>query len=221
MSRFAAVIFDLDGTLLDTLTDIAEAANQVLEMHGVRRHPVDSYRRFVGDGVAKLFVRSLPSDKCGAGDIRDYVRQFREAYARTWKQTTKPFAGIPELLDTLTVNNTPTAVLSNKPHESTQLCTQEFLSHHVFQMVLGYREGTPRKPDPSSALEIVEHLSVDPQSCAYLGDTPTDMQTSNAAGMYSVGVSWGFCPREELVDHGAQAILDHPLDLLPILGIEK
>ena len=220
MTQYRAVLFDLDGTLLDTLSDIAAAANHVLVRHGAQPLPVERYRDLVGDGVAKLFARALPGGADDDGLIASCVGNFREAYGQTWNCQTKPYEGIMELLQTLDDNSVQTAVLSNKPHVFTQQCINEFLGHHPFRCVLGQRDGVPRKPDPASALEIANQLGISFQNSVYVGDTCTDMQTAQATGMLAVGVTWGFRPRQELVEHGAQQIIDHPLELLKLLEIE-
>ena len=217
MTRFGAILFDLDGTLLDTLSDIASAANQVLVSHGFQALPVDRYRHLVGNGVVDLFTRALAKESKDDALIASCVSHFREAYGQTWNEQTKPYEGIPELLDLLEDHCVPTAVLSNKPHEFTQQCVQEFLGHHAFRCVLGQREGIPRKPHPAGALEIADQLAVSCENCIYVGDTCTDMQTAVAAGMFAVGVIWGFRPRQELVDYGAEEVIEHPLELLKLL----
>ena len=220
MPRFHAVVFDLDGTLLDTLSDIAAAANEVLVQHDAQPLPVNNYRHLVGDGVVSLFARAFSSESDDDPRIADCAMQFREAYGRTWNQQTQPYAGIIELLEMLSSQGIVTAVLSNKPHEFTKRCVGEFLGHHLFGSVLGQREGVPRKPHPAGAVEVAEQLGVPCQQCAYLGDTSTDMQTARAAGMFAVGVSWGFRPRQELVESGASRVIDDPLEFLELLEVE-
>ena len=218
--RFPAVVFDLDGTLLDTLADIAGAANHVLEQHGGAPFAIEAYRDLIGDGVTKLFSRTLPGHLCTDATIQRCVVECRDAYGRMCKMRTKPYDGVSELVRSLATNNILTAVLSNKPHDSTQRCVNHYCRRHAFQSVLGQREGVPPKPDPAGALEIARHLSVTPDECAYLGDTPTDMQTATAAGMFAVGVTWGFRSREELQADGARVLIEDSLELLPILELK-
>jgi phosphoglycolate phosphatase len=142
---------------------------------------------------------------------------FRRIYAHNWNVHTRPYPGIPELLEALTAQRIEMAVLSNKPHDATERCVDEYFPPGTFRVVLGHRDGTPRKPDPVGALEIVARLAVTPQEILLLGDTATDMTTAANAGMYAVGALWGFRPVEELREAGARAVIEHPMDLLKVL----
>ncbi len=213
-----AVLFDLDGTLLDTLTDIASAANAALATENMPTHPEADYRRFIGDGVAMLFRRALPPDQDhDDARIDRCVARFHETYATSWNVATKPYPGIAELLDALTDRNLPLAILSNKPDEFTRLCAGAYLGRWEWGAVVGQREGIPHKPDPTSALAIAHQMGIAPADFVYVGDSSVDMKTAHASGMKAVGVSWGFRSVEELRSTGAEAIIDHPLDLLKIL----
>lgn len=211
---YKALIFDLDGTLLDTLEDIGNAMNKVLEQKGFPTHEKDAYRYFVGDGVAMLVKRTLPEEKCDNETIQACLEAFYDYYGRNWDVNTKIYPGIPEMLDALTDRDLRMAILSNKPHEFTKQCTEKFLSNWKFDMIVGQREGAPRKPDPAGALEVAARLNIPPARFLYLGDTAIDMQTAVSAGMLPVGVLWGFRPREELSANGAQVLLNEPLDIL-------
>lgn len=208
------VIFDLDGTLLDTLTDLAEAMNRVLARQGWRTHPVDAYRRFVGDGVAMLVRRALPDEQRQESVIAECVRAMREEYARIWARTTKPYAGIEELLGKLESRDIPMAVLSNKPHEATREMVCHFFPRVLFHEVAGAKADKPRKPDPAVALEIGASMGVAPGSMLFLGDSDIDMQTAQAAGMVPLGAAWGFRGRDELLASGAARVLETPLELM-------
>ena len=214
--KFRAVLFDLDGTLLDTLADIAHAANTVLEQLGLPTHPVDAYRLFIGEGVAVLFRRALGFDDEAAVDR--CVAAFRDEYGRSWNVRTRPYDGIPELLDALADRGVGLTLLSNKPDAFTRLCAEHYLARWPFRAVLGARDGVPKKPDPASALEIAAQLGLEPGQFAYLGDSAVDMLTARRAGMYPVGASWGFRPVTELHEGGARAVVDHPRELLDLLG---
>jgi phosphoglycolate phosphatase len=214
---FPAVLFDLDGTLLDTLADLAAAGNSVLAANGFPEHPLDAYRYFVGRGVMMLLRGALPAEQCRDDVLARCAVQFREAYARNWNVQTRPYAGVPELLRELVQRRVPMAVLSNKPDYFTKLMIAEYFPTVRFAAVIGERQGVPRKPDPTSALEIAQLFAVPPAQVLYLGDTAVDMQTAHAAGMPPVGVLWGFRPRSELEAHGAQRLIAHPLELLPIV----
>ncbi len=211
---YSAVLFDLDGTLLDTLEDIGEAANRVLIQRGFAPHPPDSYRHFVGEGVRVLFERSLPAEACSDDVLAACAEEFRHAYAECWNVRTRPYDGIEDLLPALVMRNVRLAVLSNKPDAFTKSCVEEYLARFPFEWVLGQRDGTPRKPDPAGALEIAAAMDLPPGRFLYLGDTAVDMQTALAAGMFPVGALWGFRPLSELQSGGAQAVIERPGELL-------
>lgn len=214
---YQAVLFDLDGTLLDTLEDIGNAMNRVLETRGFPTHPIDVYRSFVGDGMVMLVTRALPKNKRDDETIHACLEVYRADYRRNWNIKTKPYDGVAALLDALTARGLKRAILSNKPHEFTQRCVTELLPNQSFDVVLGQRDGVPLKPDPTGALEIAHTLGIPPAAFLYLGDTPVDMQTAIAADMVPVGVIWGFRTAEELGSSGAQALIERPLEVLEFL----
>lgn len=213
-----ALLFDLDGTLLDTLADIADSANAALERAGRPTHPVDRYRQFVGDGVVTLFERCLPPGEGADADlVARCVAHFQETYAEGWKRRSHPYDGIPALLDALAARGLPLAILSNKPDDFTQLCTQHFLGAWTWAAVAGQRAGIPRKPDPAGALAIADALGIAPGDWLYVGDSGVDMRTATGAGMVPVGISWGFRAVDELWATGARAVIDRPGQLLGLL----
>ena len=215
---FRAVLFDLDGTLLDTLEDLAASMNAVLERHGFPTHGTDAYRLFVGDGMENLVRRSLPEGLHGdAETVAECLIDMRAEYGRRWKESTRSYPGIPELLSRLAERGLALVVLSNKPHEITQKAVREFLSRWTFTIVLGERPGIPRKPDPTAAMKMASILNIPPHEFLYLGDTHTDMRTAAAAGMFGVGALWGFRGADELLTSGARAVIQKPLDLLAFL----
>jgi phosphoglycolate phosphatase len=214
---YQAVIFDLDGTLLDTLEDIGHALNRVLSARGFPVHPIDAYRFFVGDGMAKLIARVLPQDKLDAETVRSCLEAYRADYERHWKIKTRLYDGVGTLLKELTARGLKLAILSNKPHEFTERCVREYLSKWSFDAVFGGREGVPLKPDPAGALAIAHTLGIPPAACLYLGDTAVDITTAIAAGMTPVGVLWGFRPAEELRESGATILIEQPLEVLGLL----
>lgn len=217
----AAVLFDLDGTLLDTLADLAASGNEVLVSHGHPPHPVDAYRGFIGDGMINLVRRIFPPEDLpeeGAEAERILV-EYRASYGRHWQDTTKPFSGIPALLDDLVAAGIPLGVVSNKAHDFTQRCVDAFLSQWPWQVVIGQREGIPPKPDPTGAIEAATALGVAPENCYFIGDSDVDMMTARAAGMKAIGVAWGFRPVAELQEAGATTILETPGQLLPLMGL--
>lgn len=215
--RFKAVLFDLDGTLLDTLEDLGNAANRVLTRNGFPIHTLDTYRYLVGDGVAMLMNRAIPEDKRNDDTIRVCVHAFQEEYGRTWNMKTKPYDGVAEMLDALVVHGLKIAILSNKPDEFTKRCVTEFLPDWTFDMILGQRDSFPRKPDPAGAKEIAKCMNVPPSHFIYLGDTAVDMKTAVAAGMFPVGALWGFRTGGELLENGAKVLIKRPKELLNLL----
>lgn len=214
---FQAVLFDLDGTLLDTLDDLADATNRALRELGFAEHPVEAFKYFIGDGVENLVRRVLPRECGDAATLSRCGQLMRTHYAQGWAAKTKPYEGVSELLDALTAGGVPMAVLSNKPDEFTKLCVGQLLPRWRFQVVLGAGDRLPKKPDPAAALEIAAQMNLAPAAFLYLGDTNTDMQTAVAAGMFPVGALWGFRTAEELTAHGAQVLLKRPQDLMTLL----
>jgi phosphoglycolate phosphatase len=214
---FDAVLFDLDGTLLDTLEDIADAANRALARHGHPLHPVASFRYFVGEGARTLVERTLPENARVKETIDRLYAEFLGEYARNWKAKTRPYDGVPGLLDGLVERGVKIAVLSNKPDDFTRRCVEELLEHWTFDAVLGHHDGIAPKPDPAGALEIARTLGVPSGRILFAGDSAIDMETARAAGMFPVGVLWGFRTREELESSGARAVIESPSELLAIL----
>lgn len=234
-----AVIFDLDGTLLDTLCDVGTAANAALRACGFPEHPLTAYRMLLGGGVRRLFFDALPASARSEPNIDRAIASFKTHYDRNWNETTRPYAGIPELVVELGRRGLIQTVLSNKPHAFTRACIDAHFQTPLttvrigpnaaalgepigpFAIVIGQREGVPPKPDPAGALEIAAALAVEPADFLYLGDTAIDMQTARDAGMHPIGVLWGFRDREELVGAGAEKIIESPagaLRLLPASG---
>ncbi len=212
----AAVVFALDGTLLDSLRDIADTVNQVLDERQFPVHPLERFRYLVGDGVVTLFERALPATASRDQWLQPCVARFHEGYDRHWNQHTKPYDGIVELIAELHARRVPLAVLSNKPHPFTVKCVAEYFAADDFVAVLGQRDGVPRKPDPAGAGEIAARLQVPAAHCAYVGDSLVDMQTAVRATMLPVGCLWGFRERDELIAHGAQRLIARPAELLEL-----
>ena len=212
--RFDGVLFDLDGTLLDTLRDLGDAVNRVLARHGHPPHPLSSYNYFVGEGARTLIERSLPPAERDAATVDAVLADYRRDYSRNWNVSTKPYEGIPEALRELRSRGLTLGVLSNKPHPMTVKCIEGYLSDLSFAAVLGQRDEVPKKPDPAGAFEAARLMGVAPDRVLYVGDTGVDMQTARAAGMFALGVTWGFRPEVELRENGASAIIHHPREIL-------
>lgn len=212
---YRAVLFDLDGTLADTLVDIADAANHALERLGRPRIEVARFRYLAGQGLEHLMSHALAP---GNGELVPRgIELFREYYAMHSEDHTAPYDGIPALLDELTRRGITIAVLSNKPHEATRALVARVFERWEFAAVIGARPGVPLKPDPTSALEMAASLNIPAAGCLYVGDTMVDMKTAVGAGMFPAGVLWGFRGEAELRENGARAILSRPGDLLGLL----
>ncbi|AGF79791.1 haloacid dehalogenase superfamily enzyme, subfamily IA [Desulfocapsa sulfexigens DSM 10523] len=208
------LIFDLDGTLLDTLDDLAMAANATLENFGFPAHPVDAYRYFVGEGLRTLMQRIVPGSNATDEQLNEYMVKFGEIYTNTWNVNTRLYEGIFEMIASLSAAGLQLAVLSNKPHLFTQLCVETFFPEQPFAFVFGQRDGVAKKPNPAGALEIAEKMGVAVADILYVGDTATDMQTGNGAGMRTIGVEWGFRDRTELENNNAWKIVRTPAEVV-------
>ncbi|MBW2165330.1 MAG: HAD family hydrolase [Deltaproteobacteria bacterium] len=215
--NYKAVIFDLDGTLLNSLEDIADSANSVLSNHDLPTHKPDDYKIFVGSGISELMSRALPEKEKDPDTIDDYVKEFREEYARNWNVKTEPYAGIAAMLDELVSRKIKIAVLSNKLHAFTKQCVDELLPRWKFNIVMGLQNDIPPKPDPTSALQIAKQLNIDPLHILYVGDSDIDMKTALAACMHPVGVLWGFRTKKELQKNGAKTLIEKPQELLDLI----
>lgn len=215
-----AILFDLDGTLLDSIEDLAESMNAVLERNGHPVHPIESYLYFVGDGAASLVDRSLPKDLSSDADACSaYLEEYRTEYAGRWRSKSRLYDGVSEMLDQLEEDgDVALTILSNKPHRFTEQCAEHFLDRWNFSVVLGQRDEFPKKPDPAGAIEIADRLGVSVDACLFVGDTSVDILTGRAAGMRTVGVLWGFRPESELREAGAHSVIASPADLMDCLS---
>jgi len=217
MKDFQAVVFDLDGTLADSLADIADAMNRTLNRLSYPTYDYETYKYFVGNGLKKLAFRAIPENKRDDSHVEECLTMMMEEYNKTCIDKTRLYDGIPELLHYLSEKGMKLNVLSNKADELTQKITAVLLKDYSFEIILGASEQFPRKPSPESALYIAQRNGIAPEHFLYLGDTNVDMQTAVAAGMFPVGVTWGFRTREELQQNGARLIIDHPEELISII----
>lgn len=216
--EYKAVLFDLDGTLLDTLEDLAKSMNMALTELGFPTHPVQAYRYFVGDATENLVRRTLPPDKLDEQTIAMALAGQARYYAEHWADNTKPYPGIGELLCELEDRSLPMVILSNKPDHFTQLVVNELLGDWSFEIIRGVSPTVVKKPDPTAAVLIADEIRIPPEQFLYLGDTDTDMKTAVAAGMYPIGVLWGFRDAEELKQYGAKTLAEKPCDILKLLN---
>jgi phosphoglycolate phosphatase len=212
-----AVVFDLDGTLLDTLEDLADSMNAALAARGLPTHPAEAYKTFVGDGVENLAYRTAPASRFDADLYAALVRDMRGEYTRRWADKTRPYDGVADLLDGLAARGIKLAVLSNKPQDFTELCVAKLLGRWRFGAVLGVGDSVPPKPDTTGLGLVLARMSVSAAECLYVGDTNTDMRTASAARVFAVGAAWGFRTVEELRANGADAIIHRPAELLELL----
>ena len=218
MKKFKAVIFDLDGTLLDTVEDIAVSVNKVLTENNLPCHTLDDYRLFVGRGIAKLVEQATPRERHTESFLKKIYSEVINEYSKNLDRYTKPYQGIDELLDGLTFKNIKMAILSNKAHEFMADVVNSYFKNWSFEVVFGARKNIPTKPNPYSVFEMLQIMQLKPAEVVYVGDTEIDMQTANAAGLYSVGVAWGFRKRDVLVSNGAKVIIDYPHELLRLFN---
>jgi len=206
--RFKAVIFDLDGTLLDTIEDLTDSMNAALAGLGFPGRSIEECKQLVGDGLATFVERVLPPKaRDNPAIAARLAERMRTEYKRRSAVKTKPYKGIAELLNALTEQAMAMAVLSNKPHDSTVEIVKKYFPRWTFRAIFGARDGVPIKPDPAPALEIARILDLAPAQILYLGDTNTDMWTADAAGMFAVGALWGFRTARELKAAGAKILI--------------
>jgi phosphoglycolate phosphatase len=209
------VIFDLDGTLLDSIEDIASSMNKVLESLQLPTHKIEDYKHFVGGGVDILVENALNNQ---SKEIKDEViKRFKIEYDGKLHSKTLPYDGIYELLDELKKLDINLAVLSNKPHEFTVSYVNHFFKNYNFKEIHGQKKDVPKKPDPKAALDIVKCLDSSCENTYFIGDTKIDMQTAKNANMTAIGVLWGFRDEKELRDFGADFIVSNPLEILKII----
>lgn len=218
MDKIKAVIFDLDGTLADSLESIAYCTNRALAKYGFSPFAVERYRYFVGDGAAELIRRALISAGDAGLEYYDRVKaEYDILFAADCMYKVKPYEGITDLLHLLRERGIKTAVLSNKPHARTQDVIRELFGEGLFDAVQGQMETVRKKPSPDGVYAIAGQLGIDVKDILYIGDTNTDMQTGKSAGAFTVGVLWGFRERKELEENHADAIIAAPHELVEYL----
>ena len=214
--RFKAIIFDLDGTLVNSLEDLADSMNLVLISLNFPVHDLMAYRDFIGNGIRNLVRLGLPEMNRDEQTLTKSYNLMIDIYKHKCTNKTKVYNGIIELLNILKSHNIKLGVLSNKADEYTKTIVQTLIPGY-FDKILGLKAEKYKKPNPTIALEISKSFEILPENMIYVGDTGIDMQTSNNAGMYPVGALWGFRSREDLLNNGAKYLIDSPLDLLNIL----
>jgi phosphoglycolate phosphatase len=215
--HFKAVLFDLDGTLLNTIEDIAAVANRILKVMNCPQYTIDEYKYLVGDGTEVLARRVLPEEHFDQRKRLRFITYMKNKYLTVEHKKACPYPGITDLLDAMQARSVAAAVLSNKRQESALGEIERLLPQYRFAAVLGARDGVPLKPDPTAAQEVAQRLNVPTNEIIFLCDTGTDMKTATACGMYPVGVLWGFRDKQELEECGARQVIAHPMELVRIL----
>ena len=211
-----AVIFDLDGTLADTLQDLCDSTNYALEKHGFPKRDLSEFNMFIGDGVPKLIERAIPKEVFSEEAKQIVYTEFMSHYRKNFLNKTKLYDGISECVTALKAEDLKLAVVSNKIDEMTQKIVEKLFCSE-FSCVIGKRENSPLKPDPTSTLEVIEKLGVKPVECVFVGDSGMDMKTAKNAGCTALGVLWGFRGKEELLNNGADYLAEKPQDIARLI----
>lgn len=212
--KYSTYIFDLDGTLLDTLADLAAAVNYALRQHGMPEHTIDDVRRFVGNGVRKLMERAIPDGEKNP-DFEATFATFREYYMHHSLDNTRPYPGIMETLEALNAQGCRLAVVSNKMMAATKELCQHFFADTI-EVAIGENEaaGIRKKPAPDTVFEALRQLGEEKDSAVYVGDSDVDLETANNSGLPCISVLWGFRDRDFLIQHGAKTFISAPSELL-------
>ena len=212
------VIFDLDGTLLNTLDDLADSCNYILQKYDYPTHPVEAYKYFVGDGIRKLIERAIPDEVLHKQELVYSIESDFLAHYRLHKvDKTAPYEGIIPVLNQLQSKNIQIAVASNKIHSEIAPMLTYYFPSIKFAAALGQQEGVPTKPNPNVVYEILAQTKIEKEDVLYVGDTAVDMKTGKSAGIYTIGVLWGFRTEKELLDNGADELIQKPEDLLSLM----
>lgn len=211
------VIFDLDGTLVNSLDDLADSVNTVLARHGYPGHGIEEYRRFVGNGTLKLIERALPADQLEEDIIKTVHSEFSELYSANCLNKTAPYDGIAQVVEIIRAKNIKTAVASNKTDAFAKKIVTELFGEGMFDMVIGQTDVFPKKPEPDVIFHIMDKLGARPEKTIYVGDSDVDVLTGHNAGLPVCGCCWGFRKREELEKAGADYLLETSYDLVKII----
>lgn len=214
--KYKAVIFDLDGTLVNSIKDIADAMNKVLTKKNYETYSYEVYKTFVGSGLKNLVIKALPFDSPSEEEVNESVQEMLTIYSENCTNKTIPYDGVLDLLKELEKHPLKLSIFSNKEDSLTKKVAAALLPN-IFLPVLGLKEEALKKPNPKVALQIAEEIKTKPEEIIYVGDSDVDIQLAKNAGFLPVGVSWGFRSKQELIENGAFTVLDTPLDLLKLL----
>ncbi len=215
--QIEGVIFDLDGTLVHTIEDIAGAANVLFARHGLPEHDIEYYLNWIGNGAVK-FIERAHGKPVGKEQLRAYVNEFKDIYSGNLHDKSRVYEGIPEVLNELVEHKIKISVLSNKPHLLTKEVCEYYLSDWPLEPVLGQREEVPRKPDPAAAFEIAEFMDIEPEKILFVGDSDNDILTAQAAGMVPLGVSWGYGRLVKNPIAGMGRLAEKPAEILSVIS---
>ncbi len=217
MKKYDVCVFDLDGTLIDSLGDLADCCNEALMLHELPAHPIDSYRNFVGSGIKNLIKRSMGDKSCDEKLVTSVYRAFNMLYREKCLEHTRPYKGVSALLAQLRFNGIKVAVLSNKADNFAKKIVNELFDDSEFDLVWGKKENFPIKPSPESLNEIIKELGSVKERCLYIGDSDVDVITAKNAGVDFCGVEWGFRGVEELVRNGAKITVSKPHSIFELV----
>lgn len=214
---YKAVVFDLDGTLVDSAADLGNAVNRVLVSRGFPVHEIRRYQDFIGNGTEMMVKRALPEESRTNEIVKECLAEFMKDYSRNYDVDTALYDGIPQLLDHLSDKSIILTLLTNKPEDITLKLNKSLLSKWDFKVVMGSSEGLPKKPDPTGAKMLLDKIGIPGSQTVYFGDSGIDMKTAVSSGMVPVGVLWGFRGKEELENDGAEYIIEKPMDILELI----
>jgi phosphoglycolate phosphatase len=215
--NYKALVFDMDGTLLNTLEDLADATNTALAEHGFAAQPTEAYRYFVGSGARNLVMRALPEKHRDSATVEACLATYKKHYNANWASKTHVYSGVKVLLDTVIEKKLALAILTNKPQAFADQCVEHFLADWHWQVVQGQIEGVAIKPSAEISNRVTQQLNVAPEEVLYIGDSNVDMDTAKNAGYTSVSVTWGFRTEQELRDAGANHLVHSPAEILELL----
>ncbi len=218
---YKLIIFDLDGTLLDTLEDLAGSVNFALQQYNFPLHPVDAYRFMVGNGVNKLLERALPVEHRNQDMVQMLKQDFLKHYFAHSEELTRTYPGISKLVEKLYIEGYRLAIASNKMHGATLALTQRFFPEIKFSVILGQREGVPVKPDPAIVEDILKVTGIEKEKVLYVGDSGIDVATAYNAKIDFAGVLWGFRPRGELEAVGAKTFVENADELYELISYKR